>query len=492
MINALVEELKAQGVEENFLSIGGFLSRTKWKNLCEGRFPVQDDLKRFTLACLLEQEAKFLSRMDETTRAINVGDFQKFAFPLVRAVFPELIANELVSVQPMMGPTSQVFYQDYVYDSTKGKVRRGDTAFSSVARGPINRSYASPQVDEEQIATATNNLANAALAWTPIVPGSFVLTDGEQIVQDDGLGNLVGDVGSTPGTIDYATGTLLAGTAVFAVAPTGAVNASYVYDAEANSKISEMSMVITSSTITARRHALKTLWSLDAAFSMHALHGIEAEVEVTAGAAAEIRHEIDRVIIDDLQRIAGAGSVYWNKSQPSGVGYTEHKLSLMDALNTASNMIHKVTGRGRATWILCGEDVATAIETLPGFVETADPAAGTMKGAYKTGRLGTKWDVFKDPFFPDNFFLMGFKGQMFSQAGYVYAPWIPLYATPTLVMADFVAQKGLATHFGKKPINGLFYVTGEIGTKDELAVKTGLAAADVPLFGKGTRGQFGL
>lgn len=496
MINALVEELKASGIEENFLSIGSFLSRNKWKNLCEGRFPVEDDHKRYTLACLLEQEERFLSRMDETTRAVNIGDFQKFAFPLVRAVFPELIANDLVSVQPMLGPSSMIFYQDFVYDSGKGKVRRGDVAFSSVARGPSNRSFASPQVDDEQIAVGpTNSLANLALAWTPVVPGTLVITDGEQVITDDGLGGLTGDIGSAPGAFDYATGTFSAGaTTFFSVTPTNGnpILVSYVYDAEANSKIPEMSMLITSSTVTAKRHALKCLWSLDSAFSMHALHGIEAEVEITAGAAAEIRFEIDRLIIDDLQRIAGAGSVYWNKTQPSGVGYTEHKLSLLDALQTASNLIHKVTGRGRATWIVCGEDVATAIETLPGFVETADPAAGTMKGAYKTGRLGTKWDVYKDPFYPDNFWLMGFKGPLFMHAGYAYCPWIPLYATPTLATADFVAQKGMATHFGKKPINGLFYVTGAMHSAAEL-VNMGVAAtaADVPLFGKAGRGVFG-
>ena len=49
--------------------------------------------------------------LEEATTAVgNLGTFQKFAFPLVRRVFPELIANKVVGVQPMQGPVSQVFY----------------------------------------------------------------------------------------------------------------------------------------------------------------------------------------------------------------------------------------------------------------------------------------------------------------------------------------------------------------------------------------------
>jgi hypothetical protein len=243
-----------------------------------------------------------------------------------------------------------------------------------------------------------------------------------------------------------------------------------------------MDLVLNHSPISARPRKLRTNWSLEAAFNLRSLHGLEAEVELTAAVAADIRFEVDREIITDLQRMSGAGSVYWN-TDPSGAAgsnyysYTEHKLSIIDAFVTGSNLIHKATGRGRANWIVCGEKVATVVETLPGFVANPGIPTGLTKGAYRCGRLNGMWDIYKDPFYQDDYFLMGYKGASFLEAGYVYAPYIPLYTTPTVVLDDFVARKGLATQYGKKAINSLFYVTGQIGNLAALAAKAGKPTA---------------
>jgi hypothetical protein len=65
---------------------------------------------------------------------------------------------------------------------------------------------------------------------------------------------------------------------------------------------------------------------------------------------------------------------------PTGVSYAEQKLSFVDALVTGSNLIHKKTGRGTANWMLCGENVANVIETLPGFVANPGLPNGMTKG----------------------------------------------------------------------------------------------------------------
>src|SRR5262245_3644872 len=125
------------GLVTSFLHVGKVLAESKWKNYCfDKRLPIHDDITRAGLAVLLENTKRYFAGLDETTRALSIGDFTKYAMPLVRAIFPELVANSLVSVQPMLGPTSLVFYLDFVFGTTKGKVRRGDTAFSSVVRGP--------------------------------------------------------------------------------------------------------------------------------------------------------------------------------------------------------------------------------------------------------------------------------------------------------------------------------------------------------------------
>ena len=475
MINALVEELNTTGVHDNFLSIGAHLAKTKYRDLCEdAENPITSDTTKAGLAVMLENTSRFMNSMDETTRAVAVGDFQKYAMPMVRAIFPELIANEIVSVQPMLGPVSLVFYMDMVYGTNKGKVKRGDTAFSSIARGPNNPSYSSSSIDEEYVTVGDGSdiTVEVNLAFGPVVPGSVVVTDGVQVAVYNGNGGFTGDA-QTGGSINYASGAI--DNLKFRNDPASgaSITASYRYDMEGNGNIPQMDLVLTHSPIQAISRKLRTNWSLEAAFNLRSLHGLEAEVELTAAVGAEIRHEIDREIILDLQRLAGAGSVFWSRDAYSNISYTEHKLSFIDALVTGSNLIHKVTGRGRATFIVCGESVATLIETLPGFVANPGVGSGMVKGAVRVGRLNGQWDVYKDPFYGDNNFLMGFKGGSFLEAGYVYAPYIPLYTTPTVVLDDFVARKGLATQYGKKAINPLFYVTGQIGTSAQLNARVG-------------------
>jgi hypothetical protein len=93
-----------------------------------------------------------------------------------------------------------------------------------------------------------------------------------------------------------------------------------------------------------------------------------------------------------------------------------------------------------------------------------------VKGPHKSGRLNSSWDIFKDPFgFPvsggtarANNFIVGYKGSEFLEAGLVYAPYIPLYTTPLVVLDDFKARKGLATQYGVKVVNPKFYTSGYI------------------------------
>jgi hypothetical protein len=488
-IQALVEQLNGTGLQDNFLSVGRFLSEGKWSEICEdAECPIETDVTRYATAVMLENTQRFIQSMDETTRAVAIGDFQKYALPMVRAIFPELIANEIVSVQPMLGPVSLVFYLDFVMGSNKGAVKRGDTAFSSVVRGPSHVNYSSHQIDEEFVAASAQPASSVSLQFYPAIPGTVVVTDGVQTAVDNGAGTFVGNVSA--GTIDYAAGTI--SNLTFTATPSANVTASYQYDMEANANIPQMDMLLQSSPITARPRKLRTNWSLESAFNLRALHGLEAEVELTAAVAAQIRHEIDREIILDLKRIAGSGSAFWNKDLPSGVGYTEQKLTIIDAFVAASNLIHLQTGRGRATYIVCGENVASVIETLPNFEAVPGMPNGLTKGVYKCGRLNNQWDVYKDPFYPVNQFQMGFKGSSFLETGFAYCPYIPLYATPTIVLDDFIARKGLATQYGKKAINPYFYVTGEIGKGSDLETKAGVSAGTISSSGtaKMTHGTY--
>ena len=459
---------------EQVRRMGDGLSESRlWKPFVED---IENNFQRRATAIVLENTRRYLEGLDETTKAISIGDFQKYAFPLVRAIFPELVANQLVSVQPMLGPVSQVFYLDFVYGTTKGNVSRGTKVFDSIGLGPNNPYYSSPLVEGETLGTGsgTQTEFTANLSYTPVRAGSVVFTDGISTITDDGSGNLVGD---GAGTIDYGSGAV---DVTFANAPASGmvVTSNYEYDMEGNSNIPEIDLILTSSPVIARPRKMKARWSLESAFNLRTLHGLEAEVELTSAVGAEIRFEVDREIILDLSNAVPSFNLApaWSKSKvftdtdpytsASGardtVGYTEHLLSMVNQFVVAGNKIFGSTGRATGQWIVMGLEVANIVETLPGFVPVPGMPNGMTKGVYMAGTLNGRWSMYKDPFYPGNQWIMGYKGNTFLEAGYVYAPYIPLYTTPMIVLDDFVGRKGLATQYGKKMINPRFYSKGMI------------------------------
>jgi hypothetical protein len=462
-------------------ALGEALANGPWKKFVE---TIDDDRMKFATAICLDNAYEHFQSLDETTRALSVGDFQKFAFPLIRAIFPELAAQSLVSVQPMSGPTSLVFYMDYVYGSTKGSVTQGTTVFDSLALGPNNPYYSSSLIDAESIGTGaggTTKRFQYSLQYTTVRAGTITIKTGDtipQIVTDDGNGNLVGDVdGTGNNTINYQNGAI---DVTFTTAPANGVTiiAQYNYDLEAQTNLPEIDLVFSSQPVIAQPRKLKIKWSLESSFNAQSLHGIDVETEVTAAVGAEIRFEIDREIIADIRNIvptsnlapAWSGSKLFNPNDSYGtatgaattVGYTEQLLSIVNQMVNGSNKIFKATGRAIGTWLVIGLNVANILETLPGFVGNPGIPNGLVKGVYNAGVLNNRWVVFKDPFYPDNEWLMGYKGTSFLEAGYIYAPYIPLYSTPLIVLDDFIARKGLATQYAKKVINYRFYSKGQI------------------------------
>jgi hypothetical protein len=90
----------------------------KWERtgLLEG---LQDDSTKNGMARLLENQAKELLR--EAASTMSGGDVEGFAavaFPIVRRVFGGLIANDLVSVQPMSLPSGLIFFMDFTFGGT--------------------------------------------------------------------------------------------------------------------------------------------------------------------------------------------------------------------------------------------------------------------------------------------------------------------------------------------------------------------------------------
>lgn len=446
---------------ESKVADGEKLSQGKWSRFVDG---LEGTDKAFT-SLVLENTSQWLASLNETVRAVNVGNFDRFAFPLVRAVFPNLVAQDLVSVQPMDGPVGLIFYFDLIYGSNKGRIQAGTPVFSSLTGHPGDDFYSSPDVVEEPIDTGDGAQANFTdtLDYEPVIRGTFVITDGTQVITDDGNGNLVGD--TNPGganSIAYDTGAI---DVTFAAAPANglAIVSSYKYDNEANQNVPEIDFQLTSAPVVAEVYKLRTRYSLEAAQNLRSLHGLSAETELVVGLAQDLRFEIDRAIIKDVNNFAQATSVSWPLTPNAGTSWTEHKLSFVDILIRGSNNIFQLTRRGNPNWCIGGLEVMNVVESLPGF-----KPSGQMQnpvGVIYAGDLNGRWRMYKDPYNIDNTatqrnFLIGYKGNTFLEAGYVYAPYIPFYTTPTVILDDFIARKGMATQWARRQVNGRFYARG--------------------------------
>ena len=125
----------------------------KWSPILEG---INDAHTRECTAVLLENQARHVlaeqaksGMLEEATTVGQLGTFQKFAFPLVRRVFPELIANKVVGVQPMQGPVSQVFYLgfDRTSDATgvQGVYGKYLQTYRGLVAEPLDASLSCPK-----------------------------------------------------------------------------------------------------------------------------------------------------------------------------------------------------------------------------------------------------------------------------------------------------------------------------------------------------------
>ena len=123
ILNKLTEGIVNRSVERE-----GAALLDKWTKtgLLEG---LNDDHSRQSMAVLLENQAKELLR-EANSMGGNGGDVQGFAavsFPIVRRVFGGLLANDLVSVQPMSLPSGLIFFLDFTRGDTRGDDKEGES-----------------------------------------------------------------------------------------------------------------------------------------------------------------------------------------------------------------------------------------------------------------------------------------------------------------------------------------------------------------------------
>ena len=423
-----------------------------WKEFV-GHMP---EHKKPIAAIMLENCRNRFGRLDEVTRTTSLGTFDKWIFPVIANMSENDVIDQLVAVQPMAGPVSQIVYMDIVTGRRKGRTPAGSPMWRAL-QGAVDRDDDGDEYIQDEAGTTTGGGA-LTLEWTPIRPGTFSGTIGSINVADDGNGNVINTAtNATVGTIVYqGTG---AGTVTVTSQATAAFTVSYAFNSEGNLAIQDYEMKLSSTPVTAKVMKLKTLWSEEADQNLQAMYNIKAESVLLNALTNALTYQKHRQVIFDLRAKADAGFVIWDAIAPSGVNYQTHKFSIIDAFETASNFIYGATNMDAGNWLLLGLQAATVVATLPQFV--AKNNRTQMQGITYIGDLGNK-KVFADPHYPTNEFLVGHKGDQFLTTGYVLAEYQKLYTTPDIVLPDFIHQRGFATSFARKMVNSKMYCRGLI------------------------------
>jgi hypothetical protein len=250
----------------------------KWAPILEG---VNDQYTRETTAVLLENQARHVlaeqsksGMLEEATTGVgNLGTFQKFAFPLVRRVFPELIANKVVGVQPMQGPVSQVFYLGM--DRTSG-----------IAGGPTESVYSKHNLTYKNLTGSA--LGNIAGLDTGQIGGAGTL-DASNINASGGT--MGGNIAAFPNSGTLSQWATSAGENL------GTTNGD-------QGVIPDLSFHIEQQAVIAKTRKFRALWTIEAAQDLKAYHNLDLERELTDLLGKEVALEIDREILEDLRSIA--------------------------------------------------------------------------------------------------------------------------------------------------------------------------------------------
>lgn len=438
----------------------------------EGHSPKETDFLRKTTAVMLENQRLF---NEVSTDTGDIAQFKRISIPLVRRIYPQLIANKIVSVQPLLGPTGLVYYLRFRYSSNKGAVRGMDNnggfpaddvnSLQQLASGDANLAiyYSHQFVQNETSSTddgADTTSVFAPLEHTPVLAGTMTGTvyDGATAVASLAVSEAgvfsftaIGTPTANPtaGTLDPTTGEV---TLTWDLAPgPNHMVCSYEYNLECNPDLPEINLVVESEEVAAKTRKLKAVWSYEAQQDLRSQHNLDAEAELTSVLAQEINLEIDREVLTDLMNNAGTVSS-WDFNTALGDTIKEKYESLYVKVVEVSNVVHRKTLRGGCNWMVTSPEVASIFETATaGFAPAPSETFTSSLGIQYVGTVNNRWRLYKDPLFPQGQILMGYKGDSYMDAGYFYLPYVPLTQTPVVLDPEsFCPRKGILTRYGKK------------------------------------------
>ena len=380
---------------------------------------IKDNYRKAVTTVLLENQEKALreerSALFEAAPANNIGagdtGIQKYdpiMIGLVRRAMPNLMAYDICGVQPMTGPTGLIFAMRSMYGSERANTytrsealyNEADTDFSS---GNALYSF------------------NGTHVGSNPVDGTYTNGGGMTTAQAEALG-----------------------------------------DASTNA-FAQMSFSIDKTTVTAKSRALKAEYTVELAQDLKAIHGLDAEAELSNILSQEFMFEINREVVRTIYRVAKPGSpatatagTFDLDIDSNGRWSVERFKGLLFNIERDANHIAQDTRRGKGNFIVCSADVASAL-AMSGVLDYA-PALSTNLNVDDTGNtfagvLNGRYRVYIDPYSANlgnasQFYMVGYKGSSPYDAGIFYCPYIPLQMVRAVDPNSFQPKIGFKTRYG--------------------------------------------
>jgi len=242
--------------------------------------------------------------------------------------------------------------------------------------------------------------------------------------------------------------------------------------------LNQMAFSIEKTTVTAKSRALKAEYTVELAQDLKAVHGLDAESELSNILSQEILAEINREVIRTIYKVAKTGAASTATAgtfdldvDSNGRWSVERFKGLLFNIERDANVIAQDTRRGKGNFIICSSDVASAL-SMAGVLDYA-PALNTALNVDDTGNtfagvLNGRYRVYVDPYSANTgaasqFYVAGYKGTSPYDAGLFYCPYVPLQMVRAIDPSTFQPKIGFKTRYGMiaNP-----YVTQSDGTTD--------------------------
>lgn len=426
-------ELAAQGVKQEQ---GRDMSL--WERLCMAQ-------------CLQNAREDALARSHSKLFEATTEDaisFLGIQLPVIAALLPSLVLNDIATTQPLDRRIGAVFYLSVLAGSTKGEITAGDELFGAKTGANTklgSRYFGMACSPRESLGTGNRTYSGT----TAIAPGLILLNDAVlERVSTLGVYDTIATFGATgvPTDYDATTGVAVTGTlgssvgiqaaGTYGLAVSGLDSGDEVllttyfqYDLPVSGTektgVAEEDITVTQEDVRAIDFPVRTKYSVGAAIDLQKAHGINLEDEMIKYVGGSAKFAIDQKGLEMMiaaadNALAADAVTDWVASIRSGQAWALHCRELTDRFIQGSNNIFKKTQRGVANVCICGNNVARVIrQLLPGFgLEGAFKPSFNWEKQVPTGPINignitsvNNMIVVQNPYMDENKYVMAYKGK---------------------------------------------------------------------------------